>query len=453
MRSIPRTGLQTRNAMKSVSHLPVNDATNGWSRILLPRSPKPPLKSDIRAHTVVVGAGYAGLAAARRMAENRPNEKIVLLEAHEAGENASGRNSGFAIDLPHVISSNMNELEGAHRHMKLSRTAIAYHEEQIAKHGIQCDWKQSGKYQTAVTDYGIRKYLEPFMQELEQLQEPYTYVDGSELSNTLGTRHFSGAVYTPGCRLLNPAALVRGLADTLPENAALYEHTPVTGVDCSNSICLKTPSGSVQANRLIMGVNAFARYFGFYTRHILPFAANASLSRRLTADERASLGCKESWGVTPANAFASITMRYTEDHRILIRQNIYFNRRMRESQDYQNRIARLHKRLFDERFPMLPDVGMEYTWTGYLALSQNGAPGFGRIAENVYSCVCQNAIGVTKGTISGMLVADMACGEDHELIGYMQKLGKPNPLPPTPFLDIGVRAKLMWELFNSRKEV
>ena len=439
--------------MKPVSHLPVNDPTNGWSRILPHRSPNPPLKTELRADTVVVGAGYAGLAATRRMAENRPHERVVLLEAHEVGENASGRNSGFAIDIPHVISSSMDELEGAHRHMQLSRAAIAYHEEQIAKHGIACDWNQTGKYQTAVTEHGAKKYLVPFKEELEKLQEPCTWVDGQELAKILGTDHFEAAVYTPGCRLLNPAALVRGLADTLPENAVLHEHTPVVGIDCSNGIRLKTQAGSVRADRLILGVNAFARYFGFYTQHILPFAANASLSRRLTVAEQESLGSKQPWGITPANAFSSITIRYTGDKRLLIRQNIYFNRRMRESSDYRQQIAKHHKRLFDERFPMLPEVNMEYTWTGYLALSQNGAPGFGQIADNVYSCVCQNAIGVTKGTVSGMLAADMACGEDHELIGHMQILGQPNRLPPSPFLDIGVRAKLMWELWNARNEV
>ncbi|MXZ81825.1 MAG: FAD-binding oxidoreductase [Gammaproteobacteria bacterium] len=439
--------------MKPVRHLPVNDSTNGWSRILPPRTPKPVLDGDIRAHTVVVGAGYAGLAAARRMAENRPDERVVLLEAHKVGENASGRNSGFAIDLPHVISSSMDELESAHRHMSLSRAAIAYHEEQISRHGIECDWSQQGKYQTAVTDRGAETYLMPFMQELDKLEEPYTWIEGRELDSVLGTGHFRAAVYTPGCRLLNPAALVRGLADTLPENVVLHEHAPVTGIDCSGGIHLKTEAGSVRAERMVLGVNAFARYFGFYARNILPFAANASLTRRLTPAEQEALGCKGEWGVTPANAFASITMRYTRDHRILIRQNIYFNRLMRESQSYQDRIAKHHKRLFDERFPMLPEVDMEYTWTGYLALSQNGAPGFGRVAENVYSCVCQNAIGVTKGTIGGMLAADMACGEDNELIGYMQSLGQPSVLPPSPFLDIGVRAKLLWETWSARDEV
>jgi glycine/D-amino acid oxidase-like deaminating enzyme len=436
-----------------VSHLPVNDNSNGWSRILPQRVPKPALSGSQTADWVVIGAGYAGLAAARRLAENRPNDKIILLEAGAVGENASGRNSGFAIDLPHVVGSSMDELEGSHRYMALARDAIAYHETQIERFRIDCDWSQPGKYQTASSDTGLRDMLEPFVRELEALNEPYTWIEKADLDRRLGTSHFKAAVYTPGCRLLNPAALVRGLADNLPEQVTLYENTPVISLDRGGSIKVTTPAGEVNASQLILGVNGFADQFGYYQRHLLPFAANASLSRQLTDVEQKALGCEENWGVTPANAFASITMRYTRDHRILIRNNIYYNPSMRERADYQASIGRRHKRLFDERFPMLPEVNMEYTWTGYVCLSQNGAPGFGKLADNVYTSVCQNAIGVTKGTSGGMLAADMACGVDNELIGYMQSLGEPNRLPIQPFLGIGVRARMAWELWNARNEV
>jgi glycine/D-amino acid oxidase-like deaminating enzyme len=438
---------------KQVSHLPVNDNSNGWSRILPQRTPKASLEGSQTTDWVVIGAGFAGLAAARRLAENRPDDKIILLDAGETGENASGRNSGFAIDLPHVVGSSMDELEGSHRYMALARAAIDYHETQIERHAIDCDWSQPGKYQTASSEQGVREMLEPFARELEALEEPFTWIDKADLDKRLGTSHFKAAVYTPGCRLLNPAALVRGLADTLPENVALYENTPVTGLETGARIRITTPAGEVSASQLILGVNAFADKFGFYQRRLLPFAANASLSRQLTAAERDAIGCEENWGVTPANAFASITMRYTSDHRILIRNNIYYNPSMRESADYQAEIGRRHKRLFDERFPMLPEVNMEFTWTGFICLSQNGAPGFGKLADNVHTSVCQNAVGVTKGTAGGMLAADMACGVDNELIGYMQSLGEPNLLPIKPFLGLGVRARLAWELWKARKEV
>ena len=278
---------------RRISHFPVNDDSNGWSRILAPRTPKPPLAGRRRADWVVVGAGYAGLAAARRLAENRPGDEIVLIDAGEAGENASGRNSGFAIDLPHVISSSQDELEGSHRYMALARAAIAYHETQIERHGIDCDWTKSGKYQTASSDKGVSDMLEPFARELDALGEPYTWIDEPDLDRRLGTAHFKAAVFTPGCRLLNPAALVRGLADSLPDNVTLYENAPVTGLDTGGPVTLTTRDGEVVADGMILGVNAFARHFGYFPRRLLPFAANASLSRRLTPAEREALGCED----------------------------------------------------------------------------------------------------------------------------------------------------------------
>ena len=437
---------------KQITHFPKNDNGNGWSLMLPPRTPKPALAGEHEADWLVIGAGYAGLGAARRFAENRPNERVILLEAHEAGENASGRNSGFAIDLPHVIGGGKDELEGSHRYMALARAAIEYHETQIEKYGIDCDWAMRGKYQTASSERGVGELLEPFAKEMEALGETYTWLDKAECDKRLGTRHFKAAVYTPGCILLNPAALVRGLADSLPENVTLCENSPVLSIDHAGGIRVTTPNGEVRAKKLFLGVNAFAERFGYYQRRLLPCAANASLSRQLTPEEQKLMGSEENWGVTPSNAFVSVTMRYTSDHRILMRNNIYYNPEMRETDSFLQKIRAQHQRLFEERFPMLPEVDMEYTWTGYVCLSHNGSPGFGEIADNVYASVCQNAIGVTKGTVGGMLAADMACGVDNELIGFMQSLGEPSKMPPRPFLDLGVRSRMAWELYKNRHE-
>ncbi|MEN0100396.1 MAG: FAD-dependent oxidoreductase, partial [Brucella pseudogrignonensis] len=87
--------------MPAIRILPADDNTNGWSRILPARAPRAALKGDIKADWIVLGAGYAGLAAARRLAENRPNDQIALIDAQEVGQGTSGRAAGFAIDLPH----------------------------------------------------------------------------------------------------------------------------------------------------------------------------------------------------------------------------------------------------------------------------------------------------------------------------------------------------------------
>ena len=435
-----------------ISRLPRDDKTNGWSAVLPVRTAHAPVQGDVAADWVVLGAGYAGLAAARRLAETCPDQRIVVVEAGKVGEGASGRNSGFAIDLPHNVGSSLDELDSSHRFMRLARMAIDHLEDVVRTHDVQCDWSRAGKYHAAVSPRGTREVLEPFRRELEALGEPHDWIEGAALQDRLGTPHFSAAVYTPGCVLMNPAALTRGLADTLPGNVTVHENSPVIEAEFRNGVRLTTALGSVRAPRMILAANGFSEQFGVYPRRFLHLIAHASLTRPLTDAERAVFGVAESWGLTPANAFAGITMRYTDDHRILIRQGLNYRPNQRIATGEQAAMQRRHKALFDARFPMLKGVEMEHTWSGFVCLSRNGAPGFGQVAPNIWSAVCQNAVGVTKGTFGGILAADLATGRDTPLIADMQSLGEPDLLPPRPFVDLGVRARFRWELWRNRHE-
>ena len=435
-----------------ISRLPRDDQSNGWSAILPDRRPNPAPSGEVTADWLVLGAGYAGLAAARRLAENCPDQSIALVDAGEAGENASGRNSGFAIDLPHNVGSSLDELDGSHRFMRLARYAISSLEDLVKAHSIECDWSRDGKYHAAVSPRGVKEVLDPFASELQALGEPFEWVEGSQLAEKLGTNHFTAALYTPGGALMNPAALTRGLADNLPDNVTLYENSPVVEADFGNGVQFKTPGGSLRAPKLIMAANGFSEQFGFYPGKFLHMSAQGSLSRQLTLTEREAYGVEEPWGLTPANAFVGITMRYTNDHRILIRHGINYCPGQFVSESERLAARARHKKLFDARFPMLADVEMEHTWSGIVCLSQNNAPAFGQISSNIWSAVCQNAVGVTKGTFGGMLAADMATGRDNPLIDDALSLGEPSRLPPRPFLDIGVRARFAWELWSKRHE-
>ena len=435
-----------------INRLPADDKTNGWSAILPDREPHPELQRDANADWIVLGAGYAGLAAARRLAENRPDEKIILIDAGQAGENASGRNSGFGIDLPHNVGSSLDELEGSHRFMRLARMALDHLESVVETHGIDCDWKRAGKYHAAVSPRGTEQVLVPFRGELEALGETFEWVEGDALKHKLGSPHFTAAVYTPNCVLMNPAALTRGLADSLPENVQVYENSPVVEAEYSNGVCLTTAKGSVRAPKMILAANGFSEQFGFYQRKFLHLIAHASLSRPLTEEEQRIYGAPRPWGLTPANAFAGITMRYTDDHRILIRQGLNYRPSQRINTGEHEAVKRRHKQLFDQRFPGLEAVGMEHTWSGFVCLSRNAAPAFGQVAPNIWSAVCQNAVGVTKGTFGGILAADAATGRDNPMIADMESLGSPNLLPPRPFLDMGVRTRFKWELWANRHE-
>ena len=75
----------------------------------------------------------------------------------------------------------MNENEGALGYMRLARAGIAHLKAQIEAHGIDCDWREKGKYQAAVTDRGVAEYLDPFAEALARLGEPFEWIEAPVL--------------------------------------------------------------------------------------------------------------------------------------------------------------------------------------------------------------------------------------------------------------------------------
>ena len=100
----------------------------------------------------------------------------------------------------------------------------------VEEHGIACDWSRAGKYHAAVTPRGEAEMLAPFIEMLKTLDEPHRILDRDATAKALGTPYYHASVYTPGDVLVNPAALTRGLADTLPENVTVHEHSPVIDI-------------------------------------------------------------------------------------------------------------------------------------------------------------------------------------------------------------------------------
>ena len=97
-----RAGAVTRHRVK---RLPVDTGRSGWEAISRRTLPVRTLDADETADWLVIGAGFAGLSAARRLTQPRPGERIVVLDARELAQGPAGRNSGFMIDVPHNLSS------------------------------------------------------------------------------------------------------------------------------------------------------------------------------------------------------------------------------------------------------------------------------------------------------------------------------------------------------------
>ena len=81
--------------------LPQNPGDTGWKEILHKRKVNPKLSENTNVDYLIIGGGFAGLSAARRLNQINTEAKIAVLEACEISEGPAGRNSGFMIDLPH----------------------------------------------------------------------------------------------------------------------------------------------------------------------------------------------------------------------------------------------------------------------------------------------------------------------------------------------------------------
>lgn len=442
-----------------VTRLPVDTGETGWNAIL-PRQEAPKvLSDDVTADFLVVGAGFAGLAATRRLAQLNPDARIVLLEASRVAHGPAGRNTGFMIDLPHHLTSEGygGRVEEDRREAAANRAGIAFAAGMARDFGLGREaFDPSGKVNAAASERGHRHNLD-YARHLEALGEDHRLLDAAEMADMTGTDYYQSGLYTPGAVMIQPALFVRGVARGLISNrVSLFEMSPVTALDRSGGAWIaRTPGGSVTAKKAILGVNGHANSFGQFRGRLMHIHLYGSMTRALTPEESRRLGGAPRWGVTPADPMGSTVRRIsgTGGDRIIVRNRFSYDASMQVSAAKLARMARDHDRAFAARFPMLEGVGMEFRWAGRLCLSRNGVPALGEVEDGLYSACCQNGLGTAKGTLHGMLMAEMACGVGSALLDQVLDQPRPVRLPPEPLASVGANAVLRWSEFKAGREV
>ena len=294
--------------------LPHNDNNNGWLRILPALPGANELSGDQRFDFAIVGAGYTGLAAARRLAELKPDESIALVDGGRIGNNAAGRCSGFAIDQAHNIraKSFADELENEKIQIRLNRAGQEALRSAIEQHHIDCDWQNVGKIHGAGTEKG-QQLLRQFTGNLDLLGDKYRFLKHEEMCDITGTEFYKEGLHTPGTMQMQPAALVRGLCETLPSNVTVYENSLITNVSYGKEQRLESSEGSIVCKSLVLANNSFGAGFGFYQKHLIPLPTYASMTRELTTEELNTLGGERSWGIIPAHPFGSTVRRFKRE--------------------------------------------------------------------------------------------------------------------------------------------
>ncbi|MDC1090522.1 FAD-binding oxidoreductase [Emcibacteraceae bacterium] len=426
-----------------INSLPKNDQSCGWIENLAPKLTFPKINGDKIADWLVIGGGYTGLSFARRMAEKRPDLKIIVIDSEVIGEGASSRNSGFAIANSTTSATyKKEELAEINRLNRINKMGLKILKEIIEKHNIDCQWREVGKYHCGA-DPTSDIAAEKLKVWLNALEIDYEDLGKEELKNHLGTDFYRRGIWTKEDVLLQPAALVRGLSQSLPDNVELYDYSPALNISCpSNEVLVECPNGQVLAKNLVIATNSLLHEMTPKPSYTVPLTLTASLTRPLSNEEKISIGSPNDWGVLPLHDMGA-TVRYTVDHRILIRNTLEYRANENLNQNDMEVAIELHKKCFDQRFPTLQQVEFENSWQGKVAVSRNAKMYFGKLTHNIYASGCYNASGISRGTAYGYSLANYALGHYDTLLNDILQGEKPNWLPPRPLLD-AVMKSVIW---------
>ena len=431
----------------------VNDKYCGWLNNLQQRTNFKVLNKNLKCDYLVVGAGYTGLSAARKLFEINSNKKIIIVDAQIAGEGSSSRNSGYLVDttLNDGFISNKN-IEHYKKKVDIYNLGINTVRNFVKQYQVNCDWNECGKYfaSSKTEDLIVAK---KFSEILNSLNFKNKILNQDDLKKTLGTNFYKIAVFTEGGILLNPAKLVRSMIDILPANIELYENSPLIKWKVSNNkIECKFEKNYIETNKIIFCTNGFLNSLNIKKNYNFPLTLTASMTRSLDDEEFRSIGEPKEWGVLPIKPMGA-TIRFTKDRRLLIRNTAEMRNPYSMSKSELDTRKLLHLRGLIKRFPTLKNNLIEYSWSGIVSRSRNSSQIFEKIDKNVYVAGCYNGSGIGVGTLFGEQIALMASNQASKEIEIINSRIKPNWLPPRPILNLGIQTRLFFERFRARSEI
>ncbi|MGZ5687217.1 MAG: NAD(P)/FAD-dependent oxidoreductase [Caldimonas sp.] len=402
----------------------------------------PPLEGGRACDIAVVGGGLAGLSAAIELADR--GFAVTLLEARDVGSGASGRNGGQALTglacEPHVIEAQLG-LAAARMVWDAGIEALDLIHRRCERFAIDCEWR-SGHLLTAVSARKARRLRETSDDLQQRYGEAPSFIGADEIGDWIASPRFVAALHDARSGHLHPLKYTLGLARAAASlGVTIHEQTPAMRLVAGPRPRLETPRGWLDAGRVLLAGNAYLQGIAPHLeRRIMPVATYMAATEPLPEALAASL-VPSGAGVCDNN-FVLDYFRVAADRRLLFGGGDSVGTAMPRGVD-----AMLGRRI-TQVFPQLERIRIESVWGGYVDLTLNLAPDFGRLSArgdgaNVYYVQGFSGHGLALTGLAGRIVAEAIAGDATRFDTFARLKHRPFP-GGARFRGAALRLGLAW---------
>ena len=344
--------------------------------------PHPVLSERLHADVCVVGGGYAGVSAALELAEK--GFQVVLLEAQRIGWGASGRNGGqvivgFGSDGEEAIERQFG-LSDARRAWDISVDGVRLLKLRVAKYAIDCEWQPG--YLSLTTRPRKSRELRRWMEHVQSVYGyPLQWIPRGDLRRWVESGRFDAGVFDAGSGHLHPLKYCLGLGQAAARAGVhIFENAPVVVVERGRKPVVRTAQGECACDFVVLAGNV---YLGEYGDNVAPEVCSRIMPVGTYMVATEAMDPRRALALMPRRCAASDTnlildyFRVSADHRLLFGGGDSYT-----GSTPRNLIGRIRRSMLGV-FPQLEDLLIEHAWGGFVDITLNMAPHFGRLGGNI----------------------------------------------------------------------
>ena len=359
-----------------------------------------PLRGDVHADAVILGAGYGGLSAALDLAGR--GMRVVVLEAGAIGSGGAGLNHGHCTP----IFTYLDETRLPPAGFAILKEAGSRVFDLIRRYGIACEAMQAGAITAAHTPAALARITRQ-RERYAAIGKASPMLDREALAALTGAEGLLGGWVHHDGGHLNPLGYVRGLAAAaLAEGVAVHTHAPAVRIARSpKGWRIETPEGAVTAPRLGLAVNAYPTGAARApSAGEIPVTAYGIASAPLSPVQRAR--------VLPGGHTLGDTrhdprfLRIDAAGRLIAGGLLELGRGRLAGLTMAHMTAR-----FEAMFPGIEPLDWTHLWRGTLAFTPERAPRLYRLGEGFFALSGFSGRGVPTATALGAVLAGALCDD------------------------------------------